>query len=94
MVADRGYRGLRGLADRRGLALDIKAPPALPPGAPASQPRHVKGTFVPIAPLYRVENAFAQLGRWRRLARCFEQTREGAQAWLEVACVGYLLGRV
>ncbi|HET7494210.1 MAG TPA: hypothetical protein VFJ80_02105 [Candidatus Limnocylindrales bacterium] len=40
------------------MAVDIKAPP--------------KGTsgFTSLAPLYRVEHAFAGLGRWRRLSRC------------------------
>ena len=50
------------LAERKHLALDIKAPP---PG--------VSG-FVPIRPLYKIEHAFAQLGRWRRLSRCYEGT--------------------
>jgi transposase len=49
--------------------------------------------FVPLAPLYKVEHAFAQLGRWRRLSRCYEGTEASARAWLEVASVGYLLGR-
>jgi putative transposase len=81
IVADRGYRGLAKMAARRHVTLDIKAPP--------------KGTsgFVPLAPLYKVEHAFAQLGRWRRLSRCYEGTEASARAWLEVASVGYLLGR-
>ena len=47
IVGDRAYRGLAALAERKHLALDIKAPP---PG--------VSG-FVPIRPLYRIEHAFA-----------------------------------
>ena len=61
--------------------MDIKAPP---PG--------VSG-FVPIRPLYKIEHAFAQLGRWRRLSRCYEGTEASARAWLEVASVGYLAWR-
>jgi putative transposase len=82
IVADRGYRGLAKLAARKHLTLDIKAPP--------------KGTvgFTPLAPLYKVEHTFAQLGRWRRLSRCYEGTEASARAWLEVASFGYLLGRV
>ena len=82
VVGDRGYRGLAALPARRHVKLDIKAPP--------------KGTvgFTPLAPLYKVEHAFAQLGRWRRLARCYEGTAASARAWLEVASFGYLLGRV
>jgi len=57
IVGDRAYRGLQSLASRRHVALDIKAPP---PGV---------GGFVPIRPFYRIEHAFAQLGRWRRLSR-------------------------
>jgi len=81
IVGDRAYRGLARLAERKHLALDIKAPP---PGA--------RG-FVPIRPLYRIEHAFAQLGRWRRLSRCYEGSEASARAWLEVASVGYLAWR-
>jgi len=49
--------------------------------------------FKPIRPLWRVEDAFARLGAWRRMSRCFEATAAGASAWLEVACVGVLLAR-
>jgi putative transposase len=82
IVADRGYRGLAKLAARRHMKLDIKAPP--------------KGTsgFTPLAPLYRVEHAFARLGRWRRLSRCYEGTEASARAWLEVASTAYLFGRL
>jgi len=81
-VADRGYRGLRKMTNKKGIRLDIKAPP--------------KGTggFTPIAPLYRVEHAFARLGRWRRLSRCYEGCPESARAWLEVAALGYLFARL
>lgn len=54
-----------------------------------------KGTtgFTPLWPLYKVEHAFAQLGRWRRLSRCYEGSEASARAWLEVASVGYLAWR-
>jgi hypothetical protein len=81
IVGDRAYRGLERLAARRQLALDIKAPPA---GISA---------FVPIRPLVKAEHAFAQLGRWRRLSRCYEGSEASARAWLEVASVGYLAWR-
>jgi hypothetical protein len=38
--------------------------------------------FTPIGPLWHVEHAFAQLGE------------ASAKAWLEVASLGYVLGRV
>jgi hypothetical protein len=79
LVGDRGYRGLAKLADRHGLALDIKRPP----------PTCV-ATFVPLRPLVKVEHAFAELGGWRRLSRCYEQTVASAKARLEVAAMGYL----
>lgn len=82
VVADRGYRGLAKLAARKQVRLDIKAPPKGSSG------------FVPIGPLWRVEHAFAQLGRWRRLSRCYEGTPESARAWLEVDAFGYLLERL
>ena len=50
VVADRAYRGLRTLADRRDVRLDIKAPPKGRVG------------FTPIAPLYKIEHAFVQFG--------------------------------
>ncbi len=57
-------------------------------------PRPGVSGFVPIRPLYRIEHAFAQLGRWRRLSRCYEGTIASARAWREVASVGYLVWRV
>jgi len=60
IVGDRAYRGFARLAERKHLALDINAPP---PGTSG---------FTPLWPLYRIEHAFAQLGRWRRLSRCYE----------------------
>jgi hypothetical protein len=53
-----------------------------------------KRVFTPLGPLYKVENAFARLGMWRRLSRCYEQTALGAQTWLGVACVAYPCGRL
>lgn len=97
IVADRGYTGLATLAASYGLNLDIKRPPAapmLPSAKPGGKPRKAKRVFTPIRPLYKVENAFARLGMWRRLSRCYEQTALGAQTWLEVACVAYLCGRL
>lgn len=82
IVADRGYRGLGKMATKKWIRLDIKAPPK---GA---------GGFPPIAPLCRVEHAFARLGRWRRLSRYYEGCPESARAWLEVASLGYLFARL
>ena len=75
------YRGLARLASRKHVALDIKAPPA------------GRSAFRPLWPLYKVEHTIAQLGRWRRLSRCYEGTEASARAWLEVAAVGYLAWR-
>jgi hypothetical protein len=52
-------------------------------------PKGVTG-FTPLAPLYRVGNAFARLGRWCRLSRCYEGCEKSAKAWLEVAAVAYM----
>jgi len=82
IVADRGYQGLSRLAAHHNLRLDIKKPPKGASG------------FTPIAPLYRVENAFARLGRWRRLSRCYEGSKESAKAWLEVAAVAYMFALI
>ncbi|HEY8867758.1 MAG TPA: hypothetical protein VIM30_00040 [Candidatus Limnocylindrales bacterium] len=96
-MADRGYGGLASLAASHGLNLAIKKPPAPPillPPKPGGRPRRGKRVFTPLRPLYKVENASARLGMWRRLSRCYEQTSLGAQTWLEVACVAYLCGRL
>ena len=82
IVADRGYRGLAAMCARRGLQLDIKAPPK---GA---------SRFTPLKPLWRIEDAFARLGRWRRLSRSYEGSAASARAWMEIAACHYLLGRV
>lgn len=82
VLADRGSRGLAKAAGKHGAQVQIKAPA---PGQVG---------FKPIAPLYKVEHAFAQLGRWQRLSRCFEGSRESAQAWFEIASFGYLLRRL
>lgn len=82
IVGDRAYRGLAAITARKHLTLDLRRPP---PGTSG---------FVPIPPLYRIEHAFAQLGRWRRLSRCYEDTEASACAWLEVACVAYLFTRL
>ena len=81
IVADRGYTGLGKMAAKRQVKLEIKVPP--------------KGAgFIPLRPLYKVEHAFARLGRWRRLSRCYEGTPESARAWLEVAALAYLFARL
>ena len=82
VVADRGYRGLARMAARNRIALDIKAPPKGATG------------FTPLRPLYKVEHAFARLGRWRRLSRCYEGTEASARGWLEVASLAYLFARL
>jgi hypothetical protein len=77
-----GRHSLARLAARNYLALEIKAPP--------------KGTtgFTPLAPLDKVEHAFARLGRWRRLSGCHEGTEASARAWLEAVCVAYVFVRL
>ncbi len=82
VIADRGCKGLAALAARKHLGLHIKAPPKRSSG------------FVPLATLYKVEHAFARLGRWPRLSRCYEGTEASARAWLEVVCVAYLFARL
>ncbi len=81
IVGDRAYRGPGRFAERMHVRLEVKAPPRGQPG------------FVPIAPLYRIEHALAQLGRWSRISRCYEGSEASARAWLEVASVGYLAWR-
>ena len=82
VVGDRAYRGLRALAARKRIAPRHQ-------GAAARRRR-----VHPLWPLYKVEHTIAQLGRWRRLSRCYEGTAASARAWLEVASVGYLAWRV
>ncbi len=82
VLADRGYRALDRAAQHHNAKFEVRS---RPPGTVG---------FKPLALVWRVETTFAQLGRWRRLSRCFEGSAESARAWLEVACFGYMLGRV
>jgi excisionase family DNA binding protein len=82
VLADRGYKALDKAAQRHNARFEVRSRPAGTVG------------FKPLALVWRVETTFAQLGRWRRLSRCFEGSAESARAWLEVACFGYMLGRV
>ena len=82
VLADRGYRALDKAAQRHNARFEVR-----------SRPPNTVG-FKPLALVWRVETTFAQLGRWRRLSRCSEGSAESARAWLEVACFGYMLGRV
>jgi hypothetical protein len=70
------------MAAKRQISFDIKAPPTGSVG------------FTPIRPLYKVEHAFARLGRWRRLSRCYEGPSASARAWLEVAALACLFARL
>ena len=77
----RGFRGLAGpLLRDYGVAVNIK-----------HDETRAKGEFKPLQPLWKVEAAFSDLGRWRRLARSFEGTTASATAWMQVAAVGYML---
>ncbi len=81
VMGDRGFRRLVGPLERGyGVETVIKCDPDRP-----------KGTFRPLRPLWRIEAAFCELGRWRRLARSFEGTPASATAWMQVAAVGALL---
>ncbi len=81
IVGDRAYRRFARLADRKHVQLEVKAPP-----------KGMSG-LTQLLPLYKIEHAIAQLGRWRRLSRCYEGSEASARAWLEAACVGYLAWR-
>ena len=81
IVGDRAYTGLARLAARKGLSPDIMRTPAGRPGL------HTAPT------VGQGEHAFAQLGRWRRLSRCYEGTVASARTWLKVASVGYVAWR-
>jgi putative transposase len=84
VLGDRGFRGLEGpLAAKHGVTFEVRHRDDRQPGE-----------FAPIRPLWRVEDAFAELGRWRRLARSFEGSPASATAWPQVACVGRLLSFV
>ena len=81
VMGDRGFRGLAGPLEREyGVETVIKHDPDRP-----------KGEFRPLQPRWKVEAAFSELGRWRRLARSFEGTPASATAWMQIAAVGWLL---
>jgi len=80
---DRGFPGLEGPGAREhGVRVEIK------------HRDQAKGEFKPIRPLWRVEDCFAEQRRWRRLSRSFEATPASATAWMQVACVGWLLSMI
>jgi len=58
------------------------------------RPRARRASRLSVAALYKVEHAFARLGRWRRLSGCYEGTEASARVWLEVASVAYLFARL
>lgn len=77
---DRELRGLTGpIAREHGVNVEIEHRDRLP------------CECLPVKPLHRAEDVFAQLGRWRRLARSFEATPASATAWVQFACVGWVL---
>jgi len=49
------------------------------------------GEFVPVAQAWKVEVAHGMLGRYRRLAKSYENTTSSATAWLQIAAVGMVL---
>ena len=83
-MGDRGFRGV-GVHLERDYGVEVVI---------RHREDRVRGEFKPMKRLWRVEAAFAELGRWRRLARSFEGTVESATAWMQVAVIGVLLGRV
>jgi putative transposase len=48
-------------------------------------------TFRPVRHAWRVEVAHGRLGRFRRLAKSFENTTTSATGWLQVACIATTL---
>jgi putative transposase len=84
VLVDRGYRGLaHHAAAEHGVTVEVR-----------DRDERPEGGFKPLQPVWRVEDAFAQLGRWRRLTRSFEGTAESATAWVQVAACGTLLARL
>ena len=80
-IADRGYRGLAKLAARKQPKLDIKAKP---PGTKGFTPLVRSGASSMPSPSSAAGVA------WRASTRAARR----AKAWLEVASMGFLLGRV
>lgn len=81
VMGDAGFRRMSGPLERAyGVQTVIKHDPDRP-----------KGEFRPLRPLWKVEAAFSELGRWRRLGRSFEATTASATAWMQVAAVGWML---
>jgi len=49
------------------------------------------GEFVPVPQAWKVEVAHGILGRYRRLAKSYENTTTSATTWLQIAAVGMVL---
>lgn len=78
VLADRGYRAAgHHVASVHGVMFEVRGWDERP-----------EEGFRPIKPMWRVEDAFARLGQWRRLPCCFDGSQAGATAWLQVRCVG------
>ena len=61
-------------------------------GPPDRAGRQAAG-FRPIRHAWRVEVAHGRLGRYRRLAKSFENTTTSATGWLQVACIATTSGQ-
>src|SRR5690606_24181672 len=84
VLVDRGYRApAHHAAAEHGVTVEVRY-----------WDERLEGGFKPLQPVWRVEDAFAQLGRWRRLTRSFEGTAASATAWVQVAACGMLLGKL
>jgi len=98
VVADQGYPALAAICESAGVVLDIMIPPPQPPpvlGPRGGQPRKkAPYAFTPLVPLFAVEHAHARIGRYRRMARCYEGAVAAATAWLQVAAIGAVLSAI
>jgi len=96
-----GGRGGRTIGTKRTLLVEILGLPVAA-DACSARPHDVVARELlreRIATLPRLraiigDRAFAQLGRWRRLSRCYEGTVASARTWLQVASVRSLAWRV
>lgn len=78
VLADRGHRAAgHHVASVHGVMFEVRGWDERP-----------EEGFRPVKPMWRVEDAFARLGQWRRLPCCFDGSQAGATAWLQVRCVG------
>ena len=97
IFADQGYTGKWSapMQARTGLQLHIVRRPRKNIWWPKDKPRPpIKNTFTLLKKRWIVERTFAWIGRYRRMAKDYEQRTDVAEAFVFVAMISLMLRRI